>query len=252
MTVEVSVSKKKIDLEYGIFGEGKPVVFIHGGGTDYHYHQIFIDELCQFYKVYAFSYPGFGKSSNMKNYTLNNYLELINQFLNKMDLNLVCLVGHSMGAGLAAAYTSIHSNQVDSLILLSPFLYSYKKNIFALANDLSKEGIIEKDYIPAYKNINNSKLSLILSKINKLSKILSLFKLYLFLKNTDISRYLNFTIPTIGVVGEKDLILNPDNQLDGLNKIKNIKILKYSSYGHNVLFIRKQEIVSEIREIYKP
>ena len=250
MTIDITVNKEKIHLDYDVFGNGKPIVFIHGGGTDYHFYQNFLNELSNYYKVYTFSYPGFGKSSNMKNYNLENYLNVIDQFLYQMHLTSVCLIGHSMGAGLAGAYTSKFPNNVNAIVLLSPFLHIYTKTIFSLAKDLSREGILEKEYIPAYKHISNNRFSLIISKFSKLSKIINFLKLYAFLRNTDISKLLQITKPAIGIIGEEDIVLDPTDQLNGLNQIKNIEIIKYPSYGHNVLFAKQSEIISKIRKIY--
>lgn len=250
MFTTINIGKEKIHLQYDIYGKGKPILFIHGGGTDYHFHETFISQLSKYYQVFAFSYPGFGKSSNMKKYSLDNYLNLIDQFLINMNLNSICIIGHSMGAGLATAYSSTHPERVVSVVLLSPFLYPYQKNIVTLASNMTKQGVIEKEYIPSYQQIKNGKIALILSKMNKLSKSINLLKLYLFLRNEDISKYLNFSISTLGVIGEKDIILDPQDQLKGLNKLENIKILKYPLNGHHVLFIKKEEIVRKIREIY--
>ena len=250
MFYSTKIGSQSIKLEYDIWGKGKPILFLHGGGTDYHYYQSFIACLAKNYKVYSFSYPGFGKSANMKNYSLENYLFLIDNFLLQMNLKDLAIVGHSMGAGLAAAYISNSVNKIKLALLISPFLYSYKKSIFKLASDLSRQGIIEKDYIPNYKNINTNQISLILSKLNQLPKTLNLIKLYLFLTHTDINKYLSFEVPCIGIIGKEDIVLNIKDQLQGLNKIKNIDIMEYDNFGHNVLFAKKYEILDKIKSLY--
>jgi non-heme chloroperoxidase len=130
----------KITLEYDIWGEKhkESVLFIHGGGTDYHFYEDFIEELAKKYKVYAFSYPGFGKSTNIKRYTVESISSVIDSFAKAMDLKEFILVGHSLGAGFALTYTALYpKRRIAKLVLLSPFIFPIPNSLLNLAKRLT-------------------------------------------------------------------------------------------------------------------
>ena len=53
------------------------------------------------YSIYAVDLPGHGKSDGKSKSSIDEYSSDVMDFLNTMDLENVCLVGHSMGAAIA-------------------------------------------------------------------------------------------------------------------------------------------------------
>ena len=54
----------------------------------------------------------------------------------------------------------------------------------------------------------------------------------------------------LGFYDKKDIVLDPNLQLKGLEKIKNIKIYELNEKGHNAFFPKSEFILSEITKIY--
>ena len=81
-----TIKLNNLDIEYEVFGKGIPLVFLHGGGTDFHFYFPFLSELANYYKIYTFSYPGFGYSQNWQDYSVANFSKLINEFIKNMEL----------------------------------------------------------------------------------------------------------------------------------------------------------------------
>ncbi|MDS9948902.1 MAG: alpha/beta hydrolase [Planktomarina sp.] len=60
----------------------------HGGGLDN-------------YPVYAIDLPGHGKSGGKSQSSVEEYANAVNEFVTAIELDNVCIVGHSMGASIA-------------------------------------------------------------------------------------------------------------------------------------------------------
>src|SRR5260221_4947971 len=105
----------KLKLHYSIQGKGIPLLFLNGASASHTHYQDLLDELAKFFKVYAFTLPGFGKSTRLKKLSVENYLEVVNQFVDQMNLKDFVLVGHSFGGGLALAYSFKYQDKIKSV-----------------------------------------------------------------------------------------------------------------------------------------
>src|SRR5262245_57503627 len=90
-----------IELYYEDFGQGKPVVLIHGfpfSGTAWEKQVPAL--LKAGYRTITYDRRGFGKSSQAATgYDYDTFAADLNTLLTQLDLRDVTLVGHSMGTG---------------------------------------------------------------------------------------------------------------------------------------------------------
>ena len=71
---------------------------LHGWGTSIDSFKPIIENISKNYKVYAIDFPGFGKSQKPdESYTVEDYSKIVLEFINKLNLENVVLVGHSFG-----------------------------------------------------------------------------------------------------------------------------------------------------------
>ena len=74
------------------------ILLLHGWGAEIETYRTLIDELKQNFKVYAIDFPGFGRTSNPpENYNVEDYAKLTLEFINRLRLENVVLIGHSFG-----------------------------------------------------------------------------------------------------------------------------------------------------------
>lgn len=74
------------------------VVLLHGWGASISAFNPIIDNLSKKFKVYAIDFPGFGLSDKPdKSYHVEDYSKIVLEFINKMNLKDVILIGHSFG-----------------------------------------------------------------------------------------------------------------------------------------------------------
>lgn len=78
------------------------------------------------YKVIRLDLLGFGDAPKPRDsiYDYDDHLRYIHRRIKALKLTSFTLVGHSMGALLAARYSRMHPEQVQAVILLNPPLYS--------------------------------------------------------------------------------------------------------------------------------
>ena len=70
------------------------------------------------YSVYAVDLPGHGKSEGQSKSSIDEYSRFIMDFLDAMDLENICLVGHSMGAAVALNASLSHHRRICSVVAI--------------------------------------------------------------------------------------------------------------------------------------
>lgn len=117
-----------VNLFYEDWGEGQPVVLIHGWPLS---HQMWESQLLELPKhglrCIAYDRRGFGRSSKpWEGYDYDTFADDLKAVLEELDLENVTLVGFSMGAGEVVRYFSRHGGaRVAKAVLVggvTPFL----------------------------------------------------------------------------------------------------------------------------------
>ncbi|ELR70538.1 hydrolase, alpha/beta fold family protein [Fulvivirga imtechensis AK7] len=99
----------------------KTLIFVHGLATYLPSWQKNIPELKKHYRCIAIDLPGYGRSSkSLSHATMSYYAQSINQLIEKLKLEKVTMVGHSMGAQVSMTVALQYPEKVESLILAAP------------------------------------------------------------------------------------------------------------------------------------
>ena len=108
------------NTHYLVGGKGPPLVLVHGGVTtaeEAWAHNL--SSLTQRYCVYAPDLVGHGKSDKpATDYALPFFTTFFEQFVEALGLEKFSLMGHSLGGGIALAFTLHHPEKVDKLVLI--------------------------------------------------------------------------------------------------------------------------------------
>ena len=112
-----------IKIHYNDYGEGRPVVLIHGypfSATAWEKEETHL--LNSGYRVISYDRRGFGLSSHpSKNYNYDTFASDLNKLMNELNLYDAILIGHSMGSGEITRYLSKYgSDRVSGAIFISP------------------------------------------------------------------------------------------------------------------------------------
>lgn len=112
------------DLEISYVKEGtgeETLLFIHGLSSNADAWSKNIATLKNEYTCIALDLPGYGKSSKPDaDYTPTYFANLTYDFIQKMGLKTVVVIGHSMGGQASIKLATAHPATVEKLILVAP------------------------------------------------------------------------------------------------------------------------------------
>lgn len=125
---------EKVSLYYEDYGQGQPVVLIHGWPLSNIMWEYQVQALVDAgYRVVSYDRRGFGKSSRPWNgYDYNTLTDDLKAVIDHLQLQNAILVGFSMGGGEAVRYFSRHGGaNVAKLVLLgsvTPYMLKTENN----------------------------------------------------------------------------------------------------------------------------
>ena len=120
---------KYLNINYIQYGKGKDIVLLHGWGQNIQMMDPIGKNLSDNFKITILDLPGFGSSEIPKfAYTINDYTELLHDFLIELKIDYPILIGHSFGGRIAINFASLY--KVEKLVLFgSPFIVREKKGL---------------------------------------------------------------------------------------------------------------------------
>ena len=117
--IEGPVGALYIDNNNTSMSESTPVLFLHSfaGSSDHWKYQL--DHVRTKRQAAAFDFRGHGRSDSASNadYNVEALVKDVEAVINELGWNKVILVGHSMGASTAIAYTKAHPEKVMGLMM---------------------------------------------------------------------------------------------------------------------------------------
>ena len=99
---------------------GRPVVFVHGFGSNTYSFRLNVDALAGRHRVFALDLKGFGLTAKPKDgrYNLTAYTEHLLAFLDMMGLERPIVVGNSMGGAAAMRLELLNPGRLGGLVLI--------------------------------------------------------------------------------------------------------------------------------------
>jgi pimeloyl-ACP methyl ester carboxylesterase len=112
-------------LHYKSFGEGKPLIILHGFLGSLDNWQSIAKELAANYQVFILDVRNHGKSFHDNKHDYPSMEEDIYYFIDHLGLSEVTLLGHSMGGKIAMAFALKYPLLVSNLIVvdIAPKIY---------------------------------------------------------------------------------------------------------------------------------
>jgi 2-hydroxy-6-oxonona-2,4-dienedioate hydrolase len=102
-------------------GDGYPLLFVHGLGMSSRYLTPTLDRLANAHRVHAPDLPGCGGSSRPdRPLDLRQMADAVVRWMDVADVGRSVVIGHSVGAQVAAHVAQRYPDRVDRLVLASP------------------------------------------------------------------------------------------------------------------------------------
>ena len=271
-----TTSLNGLEISYMKEGTGeKTLLFVHGLSSNGDAWSKNIEVLKNDYTCIALDLPGYGKSSKPDvDYTATYFAEVLHQFIEKLDLKNIVLIGHSMGGQASIKLATIHPESIQKLILVAPAgLEQFSESNAAIMKSyLTMESIknttdaqIEKNYALNFYSQSDDVSKMINDR--KEIKEATDFEAHCNAIVKSVSGMLDDPVyndldkisqKTLVIFGDKDMLIpnryfNPTLSTEDVGKIatekiKHVNLEILENAGHFVQFEKPNEVNALIRQ----
>ncbi|MEO8773371.1 MAG: alpha/beta hydrolase [Gelidibacter sp.] len=265
-----------LEISYVKEGTGeKTLLFVHGLSSNSDAWSKNIEVLKNDYTCIALDLPGYGKSSKPEaDYTASYFAEVVHQFIEKLELKNVVLIGHSMGGQASIKLATTYPDDIQKLILVAPAglerfseaSATLMKSFFTVASvKNTTDAQIEKNYALNFytqpeevsKMINDRKHIKEASDFE--ANCEAIVKSVSGMLNDPVYNDLEHILQsTLVIFGDQDMLIpnryfNPTLTTEAvgnisLEKIKNAKLEFIKDAGHFVQFEKPREVNALIQQ----
>lgn len=103
-------------VHYEVLGRGRPLIFLHGWIGSWRYWLSAMQAASISFRSYALDMWGFGDSMKNMRYSLEQQVQLLEDFFAQMGIGKVAFVGHGWGSIVALRYSQLHPEMVDRVM----------------------------------------------------------------------------------------------------------------------------------------
>jgi pimeloyl-ACP methyl ester carboxylesterase len=207
--IEKKVLAKGIEVNYKVFGEGRPFLILHGWGSNSGRWQK-VAELLAEKEIQSIvpDLPGFGETQEPQvPWSLDNYTDWLYEFTNNVPelQKTFCLLGHSFGGSMAVKFSIKYNQRVEKLFLVSAAALRKQKFSKKAMRNASKV-VKVFSFLPGYPLARKAFYKFIIRRSDYPHVREGIMKdTYMKAISEDLSQRLRFVkIPTVIIWGDKD------------------------------------------------
>lgn len=246
-------------VHYEVYGRGRPVILLHGWLGSWGLWQETMGYLGQFYRTYALDFWGFGESGKKRDsYDVQDFVSLVDQFMEQLGIASAPLVGHSMGGTVSLSVAIQFPHRVRKVVVVGSPIVGSSLNFLLKLFGMK---------IPAYVVYHNSwAFRLFYRALGPLytrdprwpammDRDLSTTTLESFLysiaslRRTDLrSRLSEIKAPALGVYGQRDIVVHPKQWMPMQEGIPQARIIRYSDAGHFPMLDVPQRFMKDLKD----
>ncbi|MEA3350433.1 MAG: alpha/beta hydrolase [Chloroflexota bacterium] len=246
-------------LHYEVYGRGRPVLLLHGWLGSWGLWQQTMKYLGQYYRTYALDFWGFGESGKrVPTFAVQDFVSMVRQFMDRLGIMRAPLVGHSMGGTVSLAFIIRYPERASQVAVIgSPVVGSSLalllklagrrwiasmvfRSLWALRMGLRISAPIITNDPRWYEMINQD-----LSRTTLEAFLLSIASL----RRTDLRPFLGqISAPAMGMYGDKDVIVNPNQWQLMQSGISNVRIERFENAGHFIMLDSPQRFMEDIKD----
>jgi pimeloyl-ACP methyl ester carboxylesterase len=246
-------------LHYEVYGRGKPVILLHGWLGSWGLWQQTMTFLGQYYRTYALDFWGFGESGKKRStYAVQDFISLVDQFMEQMGISSAPLVGHSMGGTVSLSMAIQHPERVQKVVVigspidgnsLAPVLKLAGRRLIAstlfMAFPVFRLGMrLASPFICSDRSFPDM-MDRDLSKTTLESFLVSIATL----RKTDLRPDLHkINVPVMGMYGAHDNIVHPRQWQPLQQGVTGARIERYRKAGHFIMLDEPQDCMGKIKE----
>jgi pimeloyl-ACP methyl ester carboxylesterase len=245
-------------VHYEVYGRGKPVILLHGWLGSWGLWQDTMSYLGRYYRTYALDFWGFGESGKKREtYAVQDFVSLVDQFMEQLGIFHAPLVGHSMGGTVSLSVAIKYPQRVSKVVVVgSPIVGSslalplklagYRGIAFMLFNMMGafRFGVRAASPFICRDERFADMMDRDLSRTTLESFLLSIASL----RRTDLRPMLGqIKVPAMGMYGDRDVIVDP-GQWEPMQKgIEHAHIERFPAAGHFPMLEEPQNFAERLK-----
>lgn len=249
----------KFDMEklnYIVEGKGRDVIILHGWGANIITVVPIVNILKDRFRVHALDLPGFGESEEpRKPLDSFEYADIVRDYMDRMKIEKVILIGHSFGGKLSIILGSKYPERVEKIVLVNSaglipkrgpkyyikvysfkaMRYVYKNMFFWLKDEKKLEKFYKKFGSTDYQESSGVMRKILVTVVNE--NLLALLE--------------NIKVPTLLIWGDEDTSTPLYMGKIMENKIKDSGLVVLEGTGHYSYLDDYQKFTRILRNFLK-
>jgi len=233
-------------VHYEVSGRGSPVILLHGWLGSWGLWQETMAYLSRFYRTYALDFWGFGESGKKRaTYAVQDFVSLVDQFMEQLGIAQAPLVGHSMGGTVSLSVAYQYPHRVRKVVVIgSPIVGSSLSFLLKLFGQRLIAYLVHHNLwilkfgfrllAPFYSRDPQwpSMMNRDLSRTTLESFLTSIASL----RKTDLRPHLRqIKIPVMAMYGDKDIVVHPQQWKPMQEGIPHTRVERFRNAGHFIM-----------------
>jgi pimeloyl-ACP methyl ester carboxylesterase len=245
-------------MHYEVYGRGKPVILLHGYQGSWGLWQQTMAYLGAFYRTYALDFWGFGESGTKREtYAVNDFVSLVDQFMEQLGIVQAPLVGHSMGGTVSLLTAIQYPNRVQKAVVIGspilgsslfffPKVFGYKPFGWLTYHNLWIYKLFYRLLAPAFSKDRN--WAQMMDRDVSRTTLEAFFASISSLRRTDLRPSLSrIQVPVMGMYGDKDIVVNPKQWKPLLEGVPHAHIARFPNAGHFIMLDEPTEFSQRLK-----
>lgn len=138
-------------IHYLDIGQGPVVVLVHGLASAWPVWFRNISELATGHRVIAVDLPGFGGSDNFGGRVeIDHYVDALIQLLDRLGVQRVKMIGHSMGGIIAGQFAAQHPSRTEAVVLVATGVSPRPQQVFLLRGLAASIVLLNRIRLPLF------------------------------------------------------------------------------------------------------
>jgi len=246
-------------VHYEVYGRGRPVILLHGWLGSWGLWQDTMGFLGRYYRTYALDFWGFGESGKKREtYAVQDFVSLVNQFMEQLGIMHAPLVGHSMGGTVSLSVAIKYPERVSKVVVVgSPIVGSslawplklagYRGIAFLLFNMMGAFRLGIKVASPFI--CRDERFPEMMDRDLSRTTLESFLRSIASLRRTDLRPLLNhIKVPAMGIYGDRDIIVHPKQWQPMQKGIAHARIERFPLAGHFPMLEEPQAFSERLKE----
>lgn len=246
-------------MHYEVYGRGQPVILLHGWLGSWALWQDTMSYLGAYYRTYALDFWGFGESGKKReSYTVQDFVSLVDQFMDRLGIERAPLVGHSMGGTVSLSVAVQYPRRVSKVVVVGSPIVGSSLSVLLKLLGLRPIAVILFNMMWAFRMgmrvyspliCRDPRFPAMMDKDLNRCTVESFLRSIASLHKTDLRPILpQVTIPAMGMYGDKDIIVSPTQWQPMLQGIPHARIEQFPKAGHFIMLDDSNPFMNKLKE----